>query len=343
MGSTRKLWLLILLGGCVLMLQYHVSSSWSAPGPAGPALPSSNSEGLVQAAVSRLQLDTSMAHTIGEKYLRELALQLGRELLATGGCDLPFSSTVWPEPPLYIITPTYKRPEQLPDLTRLAQTLMHVPNLVWLVIEDANVTSPLVNKLLDRTGIKYHLLTAPMPEQYKKKKVKPRGVSQRNRGLEWLRANATNGVLYFADDDNSYDVSLFEEIRTTRKVSMFPVGLCTKFGVSSPVVQNGTFIGFYDGWTGGRKFPVDMAGFAVNLEFLSTRPNAAMPYRAGFEEDGFLRSLSPFEPKDVELKADNCTKILVWHTQTKKNAPSAAVDLFKYNNTNILKLKDQLV
>lgn len=66
MGSTRKLWLLILLGGCVLMLQYHVSSSWSAPGPAGPALPSSNSEGLVQAAVSRLQLDTSMAHTIGK-------------------------------------------------------------------------------------------------------------------------------------------------------------------------------------------------------------------------------------------------------------------------------------
>lgn len=72
MGSTRKLWLLILLGGCVLMLQYHVSSSWSAPGPAGPALPSSNSEGLVQAAVSRLQLDTSMAHTIGKKVERFL-------------------------------------------------------------------------------------------------------------------------------------------------------------------------------------------------------------------------------------------------------------------------------
>lgn len=36
-------------------------------------------------------------------------------------------------------------------------------------------------------------------------------------------------------------------------------------------------------------------------------------------------------------------QILVWHTQTKKNAPAAAVDLFKYNNTNILKLKDQLV
>lgn len=49
---------------------------------------------------------------------------------------------------------------------------------------------------------------------------------------------------------------------------MFPVGLCTRLGVSSPIVQNGTFIGFYDGWIAGRKFPVDMAGFAINLEFL---------------------------------------------------------------------------
>ncbi|KAK6634434.1 hypothetical protein RUM43_011835 [Polyplax serrata] len=97
-------------------------------------------------------------------------------------------------------------------------------------------------------------------------------------------------------------------IRSTKKVSMFPVGLCTKFGVSSPIVKNGSFAGFYDGWMGGRKFPVDMAGFAINLDFLFKRPKASMPYKPGFEEDGFLRSLSPFEPRDVELKADNCTK-----------------------------------
>jgi len=58
------------------------------------------------------------------------------------------------------------------------------------------------------------------------------------------------------------------QIRTTKRVSMWPVGLCTKFGLSSPVVVNGTFVGFYDGWVAGRKFPVDMAGFAVNVEFL---------------------------------------------------------------------------
>lgn len=41
---------------------------------------------------------------------------------------------------------------------------------------------------------------------------------------------------------------------------MWPVGLITKYGVSSPIVRNGTISGFYDGWIGGRKFPVDMAG-----------------------------------------------------------------------------------
>ena len=58
------------------------------------------------------------------------------------------------------------------------------------------------------------------------------------------------------------------QIRTTKRVSMWPVGLCTKFGLSSPVVVNGNFVGFYDGWVAGRKFPVDMAGFAVSVEFL---------------------------------------------------------------------------
>ncbi|EEB10296.1 glucuronyltransferase-S, putative [Pediculus humanus corporis] len=349
MDSFRKLWLLIFLGAGVLMLQYHVSTTWNTTNISVPSSYSSastsGSEEIVQAVVSKLQLDTSIVNVVGKKYIQELALQISRELISSSkGCDYSISNTIeWPEPTLYLITPTYRRPEQLAELTRMAQTLMHVRNLVWLVIEDANSTTELVTKLLDKTGIEYHHMIAPMPEQFRKKKIKPRGVSNRNRGLEWIRANATKGVLYFADDDNTYDISLFQEIRTTKKVSMFPVGLCTKFGVSSPVVKNGTFAGFYDGWLGGRKFPVDMAGFAINLDFLLKRPKASMPYKPGFEEDGFLRSLSPFEPKEVELKADNCTKILVWHTQARKNEPSAAVDFNKYGNTNIIKLKKILV
>lgn len=53
-----------------------------------------------------------------------------------------------------------------------------------------------------------------MPDKYKQKKgAKPRGVSNRNRGLKWIRANATKGVFYFADDDNTYDLNLFDEVR----------------------------------------------------------------------------------------------------------------------------------
>lgn len=50
---------------------------------------------------------------------------------------------------------------------------------------------------------------------------------------------------------------------------MWPVGLCTETGVSTPIVKDGKFIGFFDGWmNGGRKFPVDMASFAISVKFL---------------------------------------------------------------------------
>lgn len=124
---------------------------------------------------------------------------------------------------------------------------------------------------------------------------------------------------------------------------MFPVGLCTGFGMSSPIIKNGKFIGFYDGWKAGRTFPVDMAGFAVNVKFLLSRPNALMPFKVGYEEDGFLKSLKPLEPQQIEYLADNCTKILVWHTQTKKNSPSAPLNVLLYGSTNLYQLKKQIV
>ena len=90
---------------------------------------------------------------------------------------------------------------------------------------------------------------------------------------------------------------------------MWPVGLITKFGVSSPIVKNGTLIGFYDGWIGGRKYPIDMAGFAVNVKFFLSRKNASMPYKPGYEEDGFLKSLHPLHLSEIELLASNCSQV----------------------------------
>lgn len=63
------------------------------------------------------------------------------------------------QPPLYIITPTYKRPEQLAELTRLGYTLKHVSNLLWLVIEDSKTPSELVTKRLHHIAVPFiHLV-----------------------------------------------------------------------------------------------------------------------------------------------------------------------------------------
>ena len=44
----------------------------------------------------------------------------------------------------------------------------------------------------------------------------PRGVDQRNKGLQWLRnaiePSSVDGVVYFADDDNVYNIELFEKV-----------------------------------------------------------------------------------------------------------------------------------
>lgn len=81
------------------------------------------------------------------------------------------------------------------------------------------------------------------------------------------------------------------------------------FGLSSPIVRKGILDGFYDGWIGGRKYPVDMAGFAVNVKFFLSRPKAAMPYKPGYEEDGFLKSLAPLNNTEIELLASQCTEV----------------------------------
>ena len=48
--------------------------------------------------------------------------------------------------PLYVITPTYSRPSQRAELTRLSQALSGVENVVWIVVEDSQSTT---NKLAE--------------------------------------------------------------------------------------------------------------------------------------------------------------------------------------------------
>lgn len=88
-------------------------------------------------------------------------------------------------------------------------------------------------------GIPYTHLASPMPEHYRTiKGPAPRGVANRRAALTWIRNNnKRNGVLYFGDDDNTFDLRLFNEIRTTKYVSMFPVGLIGQYAISAPIVK----------------------------------------------------------------------------------------------------------
>jgi beta-1,3-glucuronyltransferase S len=42
--------------------------------------------------------------------------------------------------------------EQIAELTRLGQTLMHVQRLFWIVADDSESCNPLLDKILDNFG-----------------------------------------------------------------------------------------------------------------------------------------------------------------------------------------------
>ena len=238
---------------------------------------------------------------------------------------------------IYVVTPTYTRPTQLADLTRLANTLRLVPDIHWLVSEDRNTTSDSVAELLAATGLSYTQLAAVRPAELVGKVI-GRGVFNRRAALEWIREyGQESGVIYFADDDNSYDVRIFEEIRQTVAVSVFPVGLILKYGVSSPIVQNGKVTGFFDAFQAGRRFAMDMAGFSVSVKHFKSKPDATFPAKVSFLEEGFMRSLEVAR-EDLEPRAQQCTKVWVWHTRTEKAATPKLEHIVGWEDSNLPQL-----
>lgn len=287
-----------------------------------------------------------LSFILGQKRKPPMFPKPSQELVHDCNSSLVYNARPFvPELPIiYVITPTYSRREQVADITRLAHTLLHVDNVIWVVAEDSQECSGLVEKMLQRFGMPYAHMTSPMPNIYRKDRYKPRGVASRRAGLKWVlkhhNDNDGKGIVYFADDDNTYDLALFDEIRKTERVSVLPVGFVGGQGISSPVVENGKVIGFTDDWFAGRKFPVDMAGFAVSVDFVTVRTNASMPYWAGYEEDVFLQTLG-VDLADLEPLASQCTEVLVWHTKTVK-VPQPKIMANHYEHSNLNKLLDDV-
>ncbi|CAL8364243.1 unnamed protein product [Lota lota] len=232
----------------------------------------------------------------------------------------PWSATLVP---LYVITATFRRPVQKAELTRLANTFLHVANLHWIVVEDSPRSTALVSCLLKGTGLNYTLLNVETPSVLKVTSDFPRGSMQKNLGLRWLRltmGDAPLGVVYFADDDNVYSLKVFEEMRSTRTVSVWPVAFSGGLRYESPKINSlGKVYGWKTVFGPRRPFGIDMAGFAINLELLLRKPEVIFKLRdvkAGYQESNLLSELVSLS--DLEPKADNCTTVLVWHTRTEK-------------------------
>ncbi|CAB04033.3 Galactosylgalactosylxylosylprotein 3-beta-glucuronosyltransferase [Caenorhabditis elegans] len=225
---------------------------------------------------------------------------------------------------IIVITPTYRRITRMPDITRMSNTLKQIKNLHWIVIEDGEELVPAVQNVLERSGLPYTYVTHKTAKGYPAK-----GWYQRDMALKMLRTNSSQilgnhkgeAVVYFADDDNSYDLRLFDDfIRNVKKLGVWAVGLVGGTIVEAPKVENKKVTSFNVKWEPSRPFAVDMAGFAINLKYIlrsaavfgpkchgSGAPETCLLEKLGFELD----DIQPFGYEKEEDK-----EILVWHTRT---------------------------
>lgn len=149
---------------------------------------------------------------------------------------------------IFVITPTHSCVTQKIDLNSMCHTLMSVQKVVWIIIEDSQKPTDLVTKLIQRCNVEIVHLAIPTSSNYRAEKGKPahsksRGVEQRNAGLNWLRENYSShncsGVFYFGDDDNKYDLRLFEDIHNTQIASVWKVAWAGGLKWEGPTCQNG--------------------------------------------------------------------------------------------------------
>lgn len=245
--------------------------------------------------------------------------------------------------------------------SRLSHLFRLVPNLFWVIVEDADETTVLVRNLVNRAGLSERsvLLHAKTPTDHKLTRKDPhwskprydklvnrsvvndltyndfRGVEQRNLALSWIRRRIKrepgHAIVYFMDDDNSYSVELFEEMSKIKRgaVGVFPVGLVGALAVEMPIVKENTVIGFNSMWRPERPFPIDMAGFAISCDLLEENPEAQFSYEVqkGYQESEILRHVTTRE----QLQPLATNRILVWHTRTEPPKMDNELKLSKKN------------
>ncbi len=203
---------------------------------------------------------------------------------------------------LLIVTCTYQKPRRLSFIKECISKFKLVPHMRWILVEDGQDIDAQVKKLLDVSGIDYiylHLYS------------RSHGNAQKNLALTYIRDNDLKGIVYIADDDNKYDLRLFEEIRKTERISVFPVGNLGPNGIERPIVKNGRITGWDADWH-SRKYPIDQGGYAINASLLKALKDPLWSHQSYGGESEFIEKLIQ-SPDELEILCDGCRRCYMWH------------------------------
>lgn len=206
---------------------------------------------------------------------------------------------------LNIITCTYHRPPRLKYLNHLKELLCKESKIRWFVIDDAKSEDIDLKNFLPNFAIYLHI--GP---------TRDKGHAQRNLALEYIYDNKLDGLIYNADDDNRYDVKIFDELRRTDKFAFLPVG-GDIIGVDGtperPIIsKTGKFIRWNSYWQ--RKYSIDMGGFCFDSSLLSELKKPFWIHHGAGGETEFIDKLIR-SPKEAQFLCDNCTKAYCFHNE----------------------------
>lgn len=241
-------------------------------------------------------------------------------------------------PDIYVITPTYIRKTEKADLTSVLQAAaLSGLNIQMIIVEDTTRDTPnsmLLNIQCDYPKMNPNVNITVLTQKTVNKKNGHRGVFQRNAGLEWVvkHQKNTSAIVYFGDDDNTYDQRVYHEFsqigRDGTLIGLLPVGMAGGVEWEGPICEDGKIKKYHTNYRGDRTFALDMAGFAFTVQALLTS-GARMDenWPGGRLETYFATTVTGIPKKawwDLDEKekakvmplADCCTKVYVWHTKT---------------------------